>query len=259
MMAARAMWKAEIRCNDATVPVKMYAAIEDRNIRFRTLNRKDGQPVRQAMVHPESGEVVPHEQTRRAYVGEHGDRVILTPEELAELEPKASRQIELIAFLPPDAIDHRWYERPYYLGPDGKTGAYFALIEALGDSGLEGLARWVMRGKEYTGALRLYQGYLMLMSLRKAGEVVASESLQAPGGPALNPKELAMARQLVGMLESEFDLSDYQDAYRARVLELIEAKASGGRVKRLKATRKQPSEDLSDALQASLQAMRKSA
>ena len=258
-MAARAMWKAQIHCGDAKVPIKMYAAIEDRSIRFRTLARQTGQPIRQAMVNPRTDEVVPHEEIRRAYIAENGDRVILAPDELAKLEPKASREIRMVAFLPSGEIDHRWYERPYYLGPDGSSSAYFALAEAIDASGLEGLAHWVMRGKEYMGALRLYHGYLMLMSLRHAGEVVAVEDLKAPGGSPLNPKELAMAQQLVGMLESEFDLSNYQDAYRARVLELVQAKAKGTRLKLVKPTRKKPSDDLSDALQASLQAMRKSA
>jgi DNA end-binding protein Ku len=211
------------------------------------------------MVNPDTGEVVPHEEIRRAYVAANGDRVILEPAELATLEPEPSREIRLVAFLPPGEIAHRWYERPYYLGPDGSSSAYFALTEAVSASGLEGLAQWVMRGKEYVGALRLYKGYLMLMSMRRAGEVVAVEGLKAPGGSPLNPKELAMARQLVGLLESEFDLSSYQDAYRARVLELVQAKAKGARLKLVKPSRKQPSDDLHDALQASLQAMRKSA
>ena len=258
-MAARAMWKAEIHCGESKVPVKLYSAIENRDIHFRLLGRKSKQPVRQAMVNPETGKVVPPEDIRRAYVTDDGDRVILDPEEMSALDPEASRDIELIAFLPPAQIDHRWYDRPYYLGPDGNSGAYFALAEAVDASGLEGLARWVMRGQQYAGALRTYQGYLMLVSLRHAGEVVAVDQLEAPPGPALNPKELAMARQLVGMLESEFDLSSYHDAYRARVVELLETTAQGGKVKRIKPKRKKEIDDVGSALEASLKAMRKSA
>ncbi len=259
-MAARAIWKAVVHCGTLQVPVKLYSAIEDRNIRFRVLSRSDSQPVRQAMVNPDSGEIVPHADTRRAYVGENGDRTILEADELAALEPDASRDIDIVAFLPTGKIDHHWYDRPYYLGPDGNSAAYFAFVEAVESSALEGLARWVMRGRAYIGALRLHLGYPVLMSLRHANEVVAAAQLEAPDGAALNPKELDMARQLVGMLEAELDLSSYHDAYRDRVLKLVESKVRGGpRLKLVKTSSKKPSDDLGRALQASLQAVRKRA
>lgn len=259
-MAARAMWKAVIQCGKLQVPVKLYSAIEDRNIHFRVLSRKDTQPVRQAMVNPETGETVPHADTRRAYVADNGDRTILDKAELDALDPEPSRDIDIIAFLPSEQIDHRWYDRPYYLGPDGNSAAYFAFTEAIEDSGMEGLAGWVMRGKAYIGALRLHLGYPVLMSLRHAGEVVAVTDLEAPGGAALNPKELDMARQLIGMLAAELDLPSYHDAYRDRVLKLVETKAKGGRrLKLVKTSTKKPGDDLGSALQASLQAARKSA
>lgn len=259
-MAARAIWKAVIQCGKLPVPVKLYSAIEDRNIRFRVLSRKDTQPVRQAMVNPETGEIVPHAETRRAYVADNGDRAILETSELDALEPEPSRDIDIVAFLPAEQIDHRWYDRPYYLGPDGNSAAYFAFAEAIEDSALESLARWVMRGKTYIGALRLHLGYPVLVSLKHADEVVAVANLEAPGGAALNPKELDMARQLIGMLAAELDLSNYHDAYRDRVLKLVEAKAKGGpRLKLVKTSMKKPGDDLGRALQASLQAVRKSA
>lgn len=259
-MAARAMWKAVIQCGKLQVPVKLYSAIEDQNIRFRVLSRKDRQPVRQAMVQPETGEIVPHAEARRAYVADNGDRTILETSELDALDPEPSRDIDIIAFLPTEQIDHRWYDRPYYLGPDGNSAAYFAFAQAIEDSALEGLARWVMRGKAYIGALRLHLGYPVLMSMRHAGEVVAAANLEAPGGGALNPKELDMARQLIGMLAAELDLSSYHDEYRDRVLKMVEAKAKGGpRLRLVKTSTKKPSDDLGRALQASLKAVRKSA
>lgn len=258
-MAARAIWKAVLHCGPVRVPVKLFSAIEDQSVRFRVLSRKNEQPVRQALVNPETDEVVPHDQSRRAYVADNGDRVILESSELAALEPEASRDIELLAFLPPEQIDHRWYERPYYLGPDRDSSSYFALTDAVDASGLEGLARWVMRGREYLGALRLHRGYPMLLSLRHAGEVVAAEELKAPSGPPLNQKELAMARQLIGMLDAEFDLASYRDEYRSRVLELVESKRKGRRLRLVRPRRKASSDDLGGALRASLKAVRKTA
>ncbi|HEX7038437.1 MAG TPA: Ku protein [Pseudomonadales bacterium] len=256
---ARAMWKGVIRFGDQRVPVKLYAATEDRTVRFRLLHRKDQAPVTQAMVNPNDDRVVAYEDVRRAYVTSDRDLVVLDDDELASLEPEASRDIEILQLLPPAAIDHRWYQRPYYLGPDGSDAGYAAFARALADSGREALVRWVMRKKEYLGALRLEAGYLMLMSLRYADEVVSAEELDAPSGPKLNDKELDMARQLVEMLTDEFDPEQYSDQYRARVEELIETKARGGTVRRKPPARRPATADLTAALEASLKQERKRA
>lgn len=256
-MTARAMWKGVIQCASVTIPVKLYAAVEDQRVHFRMLSRKDQSPVRQAMVHPDTGKEVSREHTRRAYIAESGHRVILTAEELKSLEPKESRDIEILSFVPPEEIDHRWYERPYFLGPDTSREEYLALTEALEKTGLEGVARWVMRRRQYLGALRLHEGYPVLMSLRNAAEVIPADALPAPAGPALDAKELEMARQLIGMLAADLDLSAYRDEYRDRVQKLLETKARGGRLKLVKPRRKAPTEDLTGALRASLKAARK--
>ena len=259
-MAVRAVWRGVIRFADVGVPVKLYAAVEDRGLHFRLLHRKDRSPVRQAMVNPRTGDVVPYADTRRAWITEDGWEVLLDREELAALDPPASRDIEILAFAPPAAIDRRWYERPYYLGPGGDPAQYAALAEGLAAERREGLARWTMRGKSYVGALTLHGGYLMLISLRHAGEVIATTDLELPRGPALDKKELAMARELIGMLEADFEPADYVDEHHERVLALIEAKARGRKMKLpRRRRRKGGSEDLSGALGARLAALRRRA
>src|SRR5690606_22149888 len=96
----------------------------------------------------------------------------LEADDLEALEAEPSRDIEVLRFVAPSVIAHQWYERPYYLGPDEDQPAYFALARALEESGKEGVARWVMRKKEYRGALRPEQGRLLLVTLRPAQEVV---------------------------------------------------------------------------------------
>jgi len=251
-MTARAMWKGIIKVDKLAVPVKLYSAVEDRSVHFRMLHDKDSQPVKQIMVNPQTDEVVAHGETLRAHRTEEGAYVLLSRDELDQLKPKPSRDIEVIKFIPAHAIDHRWYDRPYYLGPDGAEDRYAALAEALASSKRIGLVQWVMRNKEYFGALLLYEGYPMLMSLRYADQVVAAEDLQPPAGKALDKRELGMARQLIGMLEAEFKPQDYRDEYRERVLELIEKKRYGGKVRRLTARKKKAPDDITRALEASL-------
>lgn len=260
-MAARAIWKGRIRFGDVDVPVKLYSAIKSTGgVHFRLLHEKDLVPVKQQMVNPATGKVVAYEDVRRAFPTDDGRLVMLDEEELAELEPEASRDIEITRFVDPAVITHQWYDRPYYLGPDDSDADYFALAEALRSRQKEGVARWVMRNKEYVGALRLEDEHLMLMTLRHAGEVVPASALKAPGGRELDKREIQMAKQLVSALEGDLDLESYKDEYRERVLELVEAKASGKVLKFPKAPAKKKKEDsLSAMLEKSLEATKKSA
>ncbi len=259
-MAARAMWKGTLQVGSMGVPVKLYSAVEPKKVSFRLLHDRDREPLKQRMVDPETEEAVEHEETRRGYPTDDGRVVILDPEELEALEPEPSRDIELTRFVPVSAIDARWYDRPYWLGPDGDEEAYFALAAALEESGRAGVARWVMRKKEYVGALRVEDGYLMLVTLRHAGEVVSADALKAPGGRKLDAKELKMAEQLVAALTGEFEPEQYRDEYRDRVMELIEAKAKGKKLPKKKAKRKKAAdESLADVLEKSLRAAQKAA
>lgn len=258
-MAARAIWKGVIRFADVRVPVKLYSALEDRSIHFRLLHGADYTPVRQALVNPQTDEVLSYQETHRGYVTDEGHWVLLHSDELAALEPEPSRDIWVLCFLPPEAIDHRWYRRPYYLGPDGATGPYFALAAALARTGREALVRWVMRKKEYVGALRLHRGYPMLILLRSVEEVLPIDTLEAPRGAKLDDKELAMARQLMAMLEAPFEPQAYQDEYRERVLGLVETKERGGSVQSRPVRIAPPAKDLARALEASLKRERENA
>jgi len=103
---ARAMWKGVITFDDVSVPVKLYSAVKQQGVHFRLLHEKDLEPVRQEMVNPETGEVVPYEEVHRAFETESGDFVLLDEEELDELEPEASRDIEITRFVPAGAITH---------------------------------------------------------------------------------------------------------------------------------------------------------
>lgn len=251
---ARAIWKAHIRFGAVDVPVKMYSAVQDRAVHFRLLDAKRHEPVKQHMVDPDTGKVVESADIRRAYQTDEGDLVILDAEELEELNPKPSRDIEITRFVPPSQITHQWYDRPYYLGPDEDDERYFALTAALRKRDVEGVARWTMRGKQYVGALLAEGDYLMLITLRRAGEVIPASALPAPTGRALDKRELAMARQLIAAMEDPFDIAAYHDEYRERVVELMEAKAAGKVVKFPRAQVRKTDVDLADVLQASLAA-----
>jgi len=256
-MATRAIWKGELKFDSTKVPVKLYSAVEDQTVRFHILDGKSKTRVKQHMVSPETGKEVSNDEIQKGYEVEPGTFVILDKKELESIQPEPSRGIEITEFVPQVAISHQWYERPYYLGPDGDTNAYFALAEALEKSGREGVARWVMRGKPYVGALRAQDGYLVLFTLRNAEEVLLAEDLPKPAGRAPDKKELDMAKQLVGLLEGEFKPTDYKDEYRDRVMEFIKKKAKG-KAPRLKAVKtKRKTAALDTVLAKSIQSLKK--
>ena len=209
------------------------------------------------MVDPETGKEVPSDQIRKAYELQPGAFVVLEPDEVASVKPKPSRKIEILAFVPRGVITHQWYERPYYLDFSEDARPYFALAAALDKQAREGLVRWVMRGKEYLGALRVNEGRLVLIALHYAEEVLSARDLPKPSGRPIDPKEIQMAEQLVSVLKGDFDPADFRDDYRGRVLQYIEAKARGEKPKLLTIPRKRAATSLSDMLAASLRSAHK--
>jgi len=251
-MAARAIWKGVMKIGSTSVPVKLYSAVQDRRIHFRLLHKTDHQPVKQQLVSADSGDPVEYAEVKKAFPLARGRMVLLEKEELEKLDPEDSRDIAISRFVDYDALDPRLYERPYYLGPDGNTKSYFAAVAALEKKEKQGIARWVMRDKSYVGSLRADNGYLMLITLRHADEIIAADALKPPGGRDLAQRELQMAEQLIAALHGEFDPKKFHDEYRARVLDLVEAKAAGKKPKVVAFRPKKQKEDLADALEASL-------
>jgi len=129
-MSARAIWKGNLKLNSTKIPVKLYSAVQDRTIRFHILDDKAKQRVKQHMINPDSGDEVPNEEVRKGFEVEPGTFVVLEEEDLEKLVPEASRDVEIKKFVPASAIPPEYYDRPYYLGPDGDQTSYFALAEA---------------------------------------------------------------------------------------------------------------------------------
>jgi DNA end-binding protein Ku len=226
-MAARAIWKGAIKIGATTIPIKLYAAIQSRDVRFHVLQGRTKTRVKQHMVRPEAEQQVQPQEIRKGYEVQPGTFVILDKKELEALKPHESRNVVLTRFVPPDELSNEWYEHPYYVGPDEEEGKYFALVEALRRKHVIGVVRWSMRGKGYVGALRTEGDYLVLIKLRYANEILSTNELPAPSGWQLDAKELRMAEELVSALEGPFDPREFHDDYRDRLMKFIQAKAKG--------------------------------
>jgi DNA end-binding protein Ku len=247
---ARAIWKGRLVVGEHDVAVKMYSAAKDRTVHFRLLDKESLTPVKQRIVRKTDGKEVEKEERRKAFALDPERAVMLSAEELQELEPETSRDIELLRFVPPSVLGEQWYERPYYLGPDEEDEkSYFALAEALEEGELVGISRWVMRKKRYLGALTVLDGHLMMVTLRRAEQVLeAPEVNRAP----VNEKELKLAERLVDEISGDFDPGLWQDEYHERVSKLIEAKAKGKKIKLPAAPSKRAGGALAEQLRQSL-------
>lgn len=252
-MAARAIWKGLISCCGTRVPVRLYSAVIDRDIHFHLLHDRDKSRLKMRLRNPKTNDVVDYAEAQRGYQIDRALFVTFDERELHELEPAPSRDITVTRFVAPEAISHHLYERPYYLSPEPEAvDEYFALAEALKDENKVGFARWVMRKKQYAGALHSFGDYLMLITLRSAAEVIATDQLDSPGGVQPTSKEVHLAEQLVAALEEDFSPQGFHDEYRERVKQLIADKQHGRRLKVKKFRPKAQSKSLEKLLQASL-------
>ena len=248
-MTARAIWKGRLALGKQTVPVRMYAAVEERTIHFRLLHKTDLAPVEQRILRKHDGTEVPKSQRRKAYPIDAEHAVILDAKELEHLEPATSRDIVMCRFVTESALSQHWYERPYYLGPDGKNAEYFALAKAMAQDQVVGIARWSMRSRRYVGALHAVDGYLSLITLRRSDQIIAVTRSDIPKP---DERELELAAQLIEHVAADFDPSAWKDQYRERVHELIRAKARGKAPKLKLVKRARPRGDLAAQLRQSL-------
>lgn len=254
---ARAMWRGSIKLGKRSIGVKLYSAVEDHQLHFHLLHASDHQRVHQRMLDPATGEAVPPSQVRKGFPLDASRFVVLEARDLAELEPKPSREIEIARCVPQGSVDPQWYDRPYFLGPDGPGEGYFALVAALTQKKRVAIARFVMRKREYSGAIAPHGDHLVMFTLRDATQVIDASNLIVPEGRALDAKERALAEQLIGALEGSFDPEEFQDEYRKQVLALIDAKAHGKKPKLKPLRSRKPSGDaLTGALQASLRKLK---
>jgi DNA end-binding protein Ku len=228
---ARAIWSGSISFGLLNVPVKLYSAVSKQTIRFRELREGDKSRVRHKRVAEEDGEEVPYEKIVKGYEVTPEQYVILTRDELEELDPKKTRAIEIQDFVDLDEIDPIYFEHPYYLGPDkGAEKPYALLAKALRDERKVAIARFVLRNKEHLAAIRPMDGVLTLTTMRFADEVVPPDQLDGvefADGRKLEKRELEMAKELIDSLSSDFEADKYRDEYREELLGLIERKAQG--------------------------------
>ena len=257
----RAIWSGAISFGLVNVPVKLYSATSPKTVRFHQLSAKTGTRIRQKRVDPSTGDEVAYEDIVKGYELSPERYVLIDPDELDALDPKATRTIDIEEFVELAEIDPIYYDHSYYLAPAaGGAKAYRLLLEAMSESHKVAIGRIVIRSKQQLCALRPMGEALGLSTMLFGDEVLSPDridELEALGEAEASKREITMAQQLIDSLSAEFDPAKFKDEYRERVLELIEKKASGEEIAvQPEAEDTGPAPDLMAALEASLAEVR---
>lgn len=223
----RAIWSGSLSFGLVNIPVKLYSAVETKELKFNLLHKDDLSPVRYARVCRRDGKEIPYEDIVKGYEYEPGDFVVLADEDFKKANMKETSSIEIINFAQEKEIDPILFEKPYYLEPEKSKKPYALLREALEKSKKVGVAKFVLRNKERLGIIRPEDNLIVLEQLRFKEEIRKPDGLKIPEANTSVKKELELALQLIDQLTVQFDPNQYKDTYTKELKDVIEAKAKG--------------------------------
>lgn len=224
---ARPIWSGTLSFGLLNVPIQLMPGERRTDVSFRMLDSRNKKPVRYERVNSETGEEVPWKDIVKAFEYDKGNYVIIDEKDIKAAAPESHEAVEIEAFVDAQSIDPAFYEKPYVLVPAKKAEkGYVLLRDTLAKMRKIGIARVVIRSREYLCAVMPQDKALILVLLRYAQEVVAPDEYALPdkaaGAYRITPKELEMARELIESMAGEWKPADYHDEFRARLHEVIE-------------------------------------
>ncbi|HVH36650.1 MAG TPA: Ku protein [Tahibacter sp.] len=231
----RPIWNGTLSFGLLQVPVQLMPGERSTDLHFRMLDGRTKSPIRYERVNAETGEEVPWKEIVKAYEYAKGSYAIVDEKELKRVAPESTETIDIEAFVDAEAIDERHFEKPYVLVPGKRADkGYVLLRETLRRTGKVGIARLVIRTRQYLAMLKPQERALILILLRFPQELVDTDeySLPAAGaaGQRISARELEMAAQLVDSMTAPWRPADYKDEFRAKLLKVVEASVrKGGR------------------------------
>lgn len=245
----RSIWNGAITFGLITIPVGLYTATEDRDVSFHLLSGKDNSRIEYKRVSSKTGREIEWDDIVKGYEYQKGKYVVFTPEELEKIAPESARSIDVVQFVDASEVDPIYFEKTYYVAPtDVAVKAYALLARALEESGKVAVAKVAIREKERLCTLRVRDGMIVLETMKWPDEIRVPVFEQLDSKPRVSAQELKMARQLVDQLSGDFDPTIFEDSYRHRVEEAIEAKIEGNEISVQPA--EAPSEKVVDLLEA---------
>lgn len=229
----RSIWKGSIAFGLVNVPVKVYSATEDHDIKFHQVHAKDNGRIRYKRVCEVCGEVVEFRDINKAYESDDGQMVVITDEDIATLPEERSREIEVVEFIPADQLDPLMYDKSYFLEPDSKSSkSYVLLAKTLAETERVAIVHFSLRNKTRLAALRVKD--FSKRNVMVIHTLLWPDEIRDPDFPVLDkeveikPAELKMAGQVVESMTDDFHPDQFRDDYQAQLYELVQAKLEGG-------------------------------
>jgi DNA end-binding protein Ku len=235
---SRPIWKGQISFGLVNVPVTLYSAEQRADLHFNLIDSRNAARIRYERVNEETGEEVPWDKIVKGYEFDGGSYVLFSDKELEQASVEMTKVIEIEQFVDADEIDAIYFDKPYYLVP-GKGGekGYVLLREAMAESGKVGIARVVIRTRQYIAALVPEKSALVLSLLRYHQEIRPLKDFDIPSGtPAahnIRPKELELAGQLIEGMSGDWKPEEFEDEYRGALMKLIDKKIKSGQTKEI--------------------------
>src|SRR5438445_11789487 len=254
----RAIWKGSISFGLVNIPIALYPATRREELKFRLLRKNDLSPVNYKRVAEKDGREVPWDQIVKGYEYEKGKYVVLKDEDFQHVDLEATQTVDIQDFVDQEDIDPIFFYKPYYLEPQkGGDKAYALLRDALKDSNKVGIAKVVIKTRQYLAGVKPENGALILELMHFADELADTSKLHVPKKLEAGKREMDMAKALIGSMSSKWDPEKYHDDYREALMEVIEEKVEAGGKEIEEKPRKAPKPtkviDLVSVLQKSLE------
>ncbi|MBT0772678.1 Ku protein [Kineosporia sp. J2-2] len=251
----RAIWKGAVSFGLVNVPVRLFSATQEHDIRFHQVHREDGGRIRMRRVCSVCGEEVAWDQLAKGYEAEDGRLVVLTDEDFEALPLSTGREIDVVEFVPTGQVDPVLFGKSYYLEPDARAAKPYALLrEALEATDRMAVVKVALRQRESLAVLRVRDRVIMMQTLLWPDEIRAADFPILEDDVELRPQELRMAASLVDSMAADFEPDQYEDDYQQALVQLVEAKLEGAEPAPVEAGDETATEvvDLLSALQASV-------
>lgn len=225
------IWNGALSFGIINIPVRLYGAAKERLLNFKLLDKNDLCPVGYVKICKNDGRNISKEDIVKGYEIEKGQFVIMNDEDFKNADPKKTGSIEIESFVPKEEIGPQYYDKPYFLEPEEKAGKAYALIrQAIKESGLVGIARYVLKEREHIGVVTVLGKALMLIQLRFQNEFIKADDLDFAQSARYTEKELKMAVSFIRELAESFDPSKFKDSYSETLLKAIKQKAKGKKI-----------------------------
>lgn len=225
----RAIWKGSISFGLVNIPIALYPATRKEEMKFRLLRAKDNSPVNYKRVAEKDGKEVPWDQIVKGYEYEKGKFVVLNEKDFQRVDLEATQTVDIQDFVDLEEIDPMYFYKPYHLEPQkGGDKAYVLLREALADGKKVGIAKVVIKTRQYLAGVKALKHALVLELMHFAEELADAEKLKVPKKLEVGKREKEMAKKLVESMSSKWDPEKYKDDYREALMEVIEEKVESG-------------------------------